>query len=851
MSETSQIEQKPALISQEVTAAVDVSNNKIGIALLNLNTKCLYFLESDYAMNKLDKNDECLSILGYLIESYGLNMITFSSRVDEVVVNEIEVKLRNKLPREGYNVDMVSLKSFTNKNVSKVICESMMKKSVESFDNMYDDVAREDESKYSLFVSLIEGRESSSKLTFGCVNCLIHRENKPTSNETLSNNSDTTVGNQTQAGDECNETAINHTIDTLIINFEHLPLNDQSFTMDDDTIFSLQILPNSLSVYQKAGTKPNAVYSLVDLLGQKMQTDLGRDTLIKWVLNPIKNVDLIKTRHDFIELALTHYDNFSMICSMINKLPNINKIMYDFQEGKITLKNWIKLQQYLNQLLEIEIFLKQLEVEFGNFFNPYLTEFIKVLETLRLTNLIDSIITFFNSEESVAEQKIVIQKGFNSELDSFIETYDSLNVILAEKAEILNSQLAQVFNAPFNVAVMYAPQLGFLVSVKKSVYRKYLTGNGTGFDFIFDTKTHVFLKNKMMEELDNTHGDIYSVISDMEMELQLNFQNEIFNLYNSNLSKSYKLATEIEVLLSFTHLSYTNNYSRPIFNLQNNHNNKKVLTLTKARHPIYETINESHISNDYTSWDAESSEHKNVAVITGANMSGKTIYMLTIGLNVLLAQIGCFVACERMELSPVDIILTKINTRESLSKLNSNFVLDCQQMNKCLKKTTEHSLVLIDEFGKGTNVIDGPSLFGGVLFHLIEAKCRAVLCTHFHELFSDDVLGKDQMIQRNINFYMTDIVVGENREFITFLYKLKRGISFKSFGVICAKYCNVNDQVVSDASFISDLMVSSDQSKNEKMTNLFQFLSNTNESALNEEYQQYKTLMIDFLKKEF
>lgn len=177
--------------------------------------------------------------------------------------------------------------------------------------------------------------------------------------------------------------------------------------------------------------------------------------------------------------------------------------------------------------------------------------------------------------------------------------------------------------------------------------------------------------------------------------------------------------------------------------------------------------------------------------------------------------------------------------------------MDCQQLNKCLKKTTEHSLILIDEFGKGTNVIDGPSLFGSVLFYLINVNCRAIICTHFHELFSDIVLGKNKVIEENINFFKTEIVVGETREFITFLYKVKKGISFRSFGVACAKFCNLNEDVVADANAIYDLMVDNDKSKATKLADLLTFGSSMDENDLNEEYSEYKTKMIGFLKEEF
>ncbi|KAL6933243.1 hypothetical protein ACO0R3_002344 [Hanseniaspora guilliermondii] len=847
MSTETPPEKKPLMENLHACAAIDVSGNKIGIAVLKNSKKTLSFLESDYSLNRLDKVDECVNIIGFLIESYTLNNITFSSRVDDMIVDATEKKMKSKFINQDYTIETQSLKTFTSKKIMDIVSTVLMEKSDADANYMYIDSESSDKNKFPFFSNMIEGINDVCKLTFGCVCCLMINDNKTSSNETLVNNNDTSDFDNTRSNNDINESSIHQTISDMIVVIEHLPISDNNFTMDDDTIFSLQILPQSLTNHQLRNNQKSSVYSLAELLGQKVKTELGKDTLIKWILNPLKNTDIIRSRHDFIEMVLKNYENYEFLCNMINNLPNINRILYNFHEGKISVKNWLNLKLFLTILLDIEIFLKQNKLEV----NSYFEGFLEVLESLNLTSFIDSILSFFNSEKSVAEQKIVIEKEFNSELDHFIQTYESLDVLLAEKAEILNNQLEELFNKSFNLAVMYAPQLGFLVSVKKSTYEHYLTDNNLGFSYIFGTKTHVFLKNLMMEDLDNTYNDIYNVISDMEMELTLNFQNEIFKIYNGNLNKCYKYACKIEVLLSFSSICYSNNYKRPIFTLEKNHDNKKVLILNKARHPIYETINESHIPNDYKSWDETINNHKNIAVITGANMSGKTMFMLTIGLNVLLAQIGCFVSCESMELSPVDMILTKINTRESISKLKSNFILDCQQLNKCLKKTTEHSLILIDEFGKGTNVIDGPSLFGSVLFYLIDTSCRAILCTHFHELFSDIVLGKDEVIEKNINFFKTEIVFGETQEFITFLYKIRKGISFRSFGVACAKYCNLNENVVADANVIYDLMVDNEKSKKTKMADLLRFVSNMDENNLNEEYSKYKTKMIDFLKEEF
>jgi DNA mismatch repair protein MSH5 len=164
----------------------------------------------------------------------------------------------------------------------------------------------------------------------------------------------------------------------------------------------------------------------------------------------------------------------------------------------------------------------------------------------------------------------------------------------------------------------------------------------------------------------------------------------------------------------------------------------------KKRHLLQEQCTDTFIPNDTSL--ASSVNDPRVLLLTGANSSGKSIYLKQIGLLVYMAHLGSFVPAEYAKISLTDKILTRISTRESVSKDSSAFMIDLNQTQSALLNSTRKSLVLLDEFGKGTTSTDGIGLFCAVIEEFAKRgnECpRVVSATHFHgtfALFIDDYI---------------------------------------------------------------------------------------------------------------
>jgi DNA mismatch repair protein MSH5 len=179
--------------------------------------------------------------------------------------------------------------------------------------------------------------------------------------------------------------------------------------------------------------------------------------------------------------------------------------------------------------------------------------------------------------------------------------------------------------------------------------------------------------------------------------------------------------------------------------------------------------------------------------ITGPNSSGKTILIVQVALIVFMAHIGSFVPCSEASLCIIDKILTRVRTNFSISLNESSFMTDLKNAFITTEQATSKSLVLLDEFGKGTVPSDGMGLFAAMLKTLVERNCFLLATTHFHELFNDQVILP---LLGSIKFYILAIHIDEDED-IQFLYQLKAGKCEDSLGIVCAERAGCPEQIIS------------------------------------------------------
>ncbi|KAG9345248.1 hypothetical protein JZ751_009794, partial [Albula glossodonta] len=201
-----------------------------------------------------------------------------------------------------------------------------------------------------------------------------------------------------------------------------------------------------------------------------------------------------------------------------------------------------------------------------------------------------------------------------------------------------------------------------------------------------------------------------------------------------------RLSAELDCLMALAQASQEHGYCSPTLTLHSR------LALTQARHPLLELCSPVFVSNPLLSSETEGK----VKVLTGPNSSGKSIFLKQVGLIVFMALIGSDVPAKEAEIGLIDGIFTRMQSRESVSLGLSTFMIDLNQMAHALNNSAGNSLVLIDEFGKGTNTVDGLSLLASCLRHWIKrapAQCpHILLATNFHSLLQLGLLPPSPLL---------------------------------------------------------------------------------------------------------
>ncbi|EFI27156.1 DNA mismatch repair protein Msh5 [Coprinopsis cinerea okayama7 len=314
-------------------------------------------------------------------------------------------------------------------------------------------------------------------------------------------------------------------------------------------------------------------------------------------------------------------------------------------------------------------------------------------------------------------------------------------------------------------------------------------------------------------------GDLHSTIVDRELEIIQELLEEMLT-HTEAMSNACDVCAELDCLLSLAQASRTNNYVRPEI-VQDS-----VIEIVGGRHPLHEQILDAFVANDARLVGGaglnsqpegleDEDDWNSILLCTGANACGKSVYMKQIALIQIMAQIGCFVPAERATLGIVDKIFTRVSTRESVSKAQSAFMIDLNQVSLALRNCTPRSLILLDEFGKGTLSTDGAGLFCGVLMHLLERgpACPMVLvATHFHEVFTRDLLDVENLpitcchmqvmftLDSDSAFKVSRISVAHG------VNSVARGLSADSHAAQCAAMFGIPARIVSRAQHVSNLI---------------------------------------------
>jgi DNA mismatch repair protein MutS len=253
-------------------------------------------------------------------------------------------------------------------------------------------------------------------------------------------------------------------------------------------------------------------------------------------------------------------------------------------------------------------------------------------------------------------------------------------------------------------------------------------------------------------------------------------------------------------------------------------NETGILEIREGRHPVVE----AHLSRgEYIPNDIllNADEGISFALITGPNMAGKSTYLRSAALIIIMAQMGSFVPASEARIGLCDRIYCRVGASDNLARGESTFLVEMNETAFILNTATEKSLVIMDEVGRGTGTNDGLSIAWAVSEELLNrVGCRTLFATHFHEL---SLLSNPRLANRSMEVLDKD---GK----IVFLRKLKEGPAAESYGIHVAKLAGLSQSVLHRAAQIMEMLKERDADLSETFQYDKTVLVNHNEGAVNE-----------------
>jgi DNA mismatch repair protein MutS len=525
----------------------------------------------------------------------------------------------------------------------------------------------------------------------------------------------------------------------------------------------LQIDPTSLRSLEVLRTirGESAKGTLLEAIDQTA-TGMGSRMLRAWVCMPLREVETIEARQDAIE-ELVNDDALSAdIRKQFKHIADLERIVARISTYRTTPKDLVALGITLATI-------PQVRTTLANCGAALLKDLHARCDSMdELADLLDRAIE--PEPPSHMRDGGVIRTGYNEELDKLRSIAKDGKTWLAEyqQREIARTGIERL-KIGFNKVFGYYIELNHRDSDKAPAeyIRKQTIKNAERY---------------ITDELKKYEEQVLGA-RDKALELELNLFDQVREetiQYIRRLQALAQVLATLDCLSSLAYLARQNHYIRPKIT------KGKGLNIVEGKHPVLaQTLGSEFVPNDVNLSD----DGKDLAIITGPNMAGKSTYIRQVALLVLLAQTGSFIPAKKAQIGIVDRIFTRVGASDELIRGQSTFMVEMTETANILNNATDKSLVILDEVGRGTSTYDGLSLAWAITEHLANAiKCRTLFATHYHELTE---LGQLLVNVKNLN-----VAVREWAGDVVFLHKIVPGGTDKSYGVHVAKLAGVPKSIL-------------------------------------------------------
>ncbi|EOU1297067.1 DNA mismatch repair protein MutS [Cronobacter sakazakii] len=521
--------------------------------------------------------------------------------------------------------------------------------------------------------------------------------------------------------------------------------------MDAATRRNLEITQNL------AGGVENTLASVLDCT----VTPMGSRMLKRWLHMPVRDTSVLRHRQQAIA-ALMEYS--TEIQPVLRQVGDLERILARLALRTARPRDLARMRHAFQQLPTLNTLLAEIDAEYVQTLREQMGDFAELRDLLERA--------IIEAPPVLVRDGGVIAPGYHEELDEWraladgaTDYLDRLEIREREKLGI--DTLKVGFNAVHGYFIQVSRGQSHMVPIHY-VRRQTLK----------NAERYIIPELKEYE-------DKVLTSKGKALALEKQLYDELFDLllpHLAELQKSAAALAELDVLTNLAERADTLNYHCPTLT------DKPGILLVEGRHPVVERVlNEPFIANPLSL-----SPQRRMLIITGPNMGGKSTYMRQTALIVLMAYIGSFVPAEQAEIGPIDRIFTRVGAADDLASGRSTFMVEMTETANILHNATEHSLVLMDEIGRGTSTYDGLSLAWACAESLANRiKALTLFATHYFELTQ-----LPEKMEGVANVHLDAIEHGDT---IAFMHSVQDGAASKSYGLAVAALAGVPKEVIKRA----------------------------------------------------
>ncbi|MEA3462303.1 MAG: DNA mismatch repair protein MutS, partial [Bacteroidota bacterium] len=548
---------------------------------------------------------------------------------------------------------------------------------------------------------------------------------------------------------------------------------DHYVWLDRFTIRNLEIFQ---SLYESAPT-------LLDVMDQTL-TPMGARLMKRWLYLPLKDVLLIRERHNMVEHITQEEEFREFLNEQIRQVGDLERIISKVAVGRVSPRELIQLMRALKAISPLkercegsnEVSLQQLAAQ--------LDTCDEVKE--RIQNEI------VPEPPAQINKGGVIASGVSKELDELRE------IMHSGKNYLVSLQQREMERTGISsLKIAYNNVFGYYIEVRNTHKDKVP-------EEWIRKQTLVSAERYITEELKEYEEKILGAEEKcLALEAQL-FQELVAGIsgWVTAIQLNASLVARLDCLFSFAVTALEQAYCRPQVD------DSTTIEITEGRHPVIEQqlpADEVYVSNSVKLDESD----QQIMILTGPNMSGKSAFLRQVALITLMAQVGSFVPAEAASIGWVDKIFTRVGASDNISLGESTFMVEMLEAASILNNLSERSLVILDEIGRGTSTYDGISIAWAMVEYIhekTEGKAKTLFATHYHEL--NEMEASFSRV-RNYN-----VSIKELDDRVIFLRKLLPGGSEHSFGIHVAQMAGMPRSVVKRANEILEELEKTGGEKN-------------------------------------